>query len=138
MEAMNMNTRTKYLTGSGRVLGMVLAAALMPGSGVVAAGNASGWKIPPDPEIVNFKRADAEVVTQTLVAPPFLPDHTQIANGPPKLVKIRMDIVERNQAPGFQPRKEQLEISGHIFIVVGPIDKQKVEGGIPGFPNLAR
>jgi nitrite reductase (NO-forming) len=62
----------------------------------------TGWKILPDPEIVNFKRADAEVVTQTLVAPPFLPEHEQVAHGMPKLVKIRMDIVEREVeiAPG--------------------------------------
>ncbi len=65
-------------------------------------GSETGWKIPPDPEIVNFKRADAEVVTQTLVAPPFLPEHEQVADGPPQLVKIRMDIVEREVeiAPG--------------------------------------
>lgn len=63
---------------------------------------AEDWKILPNPEIVNFKRADAEVVTQTLVAPPFLPEHEQVADGPPKLVKIRMDIVEREVeiAPG--------------------------------------
>ena len=65
-------------------------------------GSETGWKILPDPEIVNFKRADAEVVTQTLVAPPFLPEHEQVADGPPRLVKIHMDIVEREVeiAPG--------------------------------------
>jgi nitrite reductase (NO-forming) len=71
-------------------------------SGCGTAADSSGWKIAPDPEIVNFKRADAEVVTQTLVAPPFLPEHEQVAGGPPRLVKIRMDIVEREVeiAPG--------------------------------------
>ncbi|TDJ32235.1 MAG: nitrite reductase, copper-containing, partial [Gammaproteobacteria bacterium] len=97
-----MDTRSKYLVVSGSMLRSVLAVALMMGAGMCAAGDASGWKILPDPEIVNFKRADAEIITQTLVAPPFLPEHTQVANGPPKLVKIRMDIVEREVeiAPG--------------------------------------
>jgi nitrite reductase (NO-forming) len=71
-------------------------------SGTSAGAESSGWKIPPDPEIVNFKREDAEVITQKLVAPPFLPEHAQVAKGPPRLVKIRMDIVEREVgiAPG--------------------------------------
>ena len=60
------------------------------------------WKIPPDPEIVNFKREDAEIVIQNLVAPPFLPSHEQTASGPPKIVRIQMNIVEREVeiAPG--------------------------------------
>jgi nitrite reductase (NO-forming) len=84
------------------VLGIVLALLGIVGSASSSAADVSGWKIPADPEIVNFKRADAEVVTQTLVAPPFLPEHDQVASGPPKLVKIRMDIVEREVeiAPG--------------------------------------
>jgi len=67
-----------------------------------AGPEASGWKIHPDAEIVNFKRADAEVITQTLVAPPFLPQHEQAVDGPPKLIKIRMGILEREVeiAPG--------------------------------------
>lgn len=78
-----------------RMLGITLGTLGIVGCVANNVTNTSGWKIPPDPEIVNFKRADAEVVTQTLVAPPFLPDHEQTADGPPKLVKIRMDIVER-------------------------------------------
>ncbi len=60
------------------------------------------WKIPPDPDIVNFKREDADIVTQDLVAPPFLPSHEQTASGPPKIVRIQMNIVEREVeiAPG--------------------------------------
>ncbi|WP_428353369.1 multicopper oxidase domain-containing protein [Methyloprofundus sp.] len=36
-----------------------------------------------------------ERVTQELVAPPFLPEHTQIAIGDPKVVKIRMVVQEK-------------------------------------------
>ena len=63
---------------------------------------AVSWKIAPDPDIVNFKMADAQVVEQRMVDPPFLPDHDQVATGPPRLVKIRMEIVEREVevAPG--------------------------------------
>jgi nitrite reductase (NO-forming) len=36
-----------------------------------------------------------ERVTQTLVAPPFLPEHEQVANGDPKVVQVRMVIEEK-------------------------------------------
>lgn len=36
-----------------------------------------------------------ERVTQELVAPPLLPEHTQIAVGAPKVVKIRMTVEEK-------------------------------------------
>ena len=60
------------------------------------------WKIQPDPAIVDFDIANAESVTQELVAPPFLPEHEQVASGPPRIVNIRMEIVEREVeiAPG--------------------------------------
>jgi nitrite reductase (NO-forming) len=97
-----MNLQSFGLPGQKRVLGFILVLLGMVGSATSAAADAAGWKIPATPEIVNFKRADAEVVTQTLVAPPFLPKHEQVANGLPKLVKIRMDIIEREVeiAPG--------------------------------------
>ena len=81
---------------------IILAVLGVVSSGTSVASDTSGWKTVPDPEIVNFKRADAQVVTQTMVAPPFLPEHEQVASGPPRIVKIRMDIVEREVeiAPG--------------------------------------
>ena len=36
-----------------------------------------------------------ERVTQTLVAPPALPAHTQVALGPPKIVEVRLEIEEK-------------------------------------------
>ena len=36
-----------------------------------------------------------ERVTQTLVAPPFLPEHEQVADGDPKVVQVRMVIEEK-------------------------------------------
>ncbi|MDH3269991.1 MAG: copper-containing nitrite reductase [Gemmatimonadota bacterium] len=60
------------------------------------------WKVRPDPAIVDFPVANAEVVTQELVDPPFLPPHEQVASGPPRVVNIRFEIVEREVeiAPG--------------------------------------
>ena len=65
-------------------------------------GSSNGWKIQPDPVILNFERENAQVVDQQLVAPPFLPQHEQVASGPPRLVRIHMEIVEREVeiAPG--------------------------------------
>ena len=62
----------------------------------------SSWRLEPDPSIVDFPLADAEIVQQELVDPPFLPDHEQVASGPPRVVEIRLEIVEREVeiAPG--------------------------------------
>lgn len=38
---------------------------------------------------------DLERVTQTLVTPPFLPTHEQVADGDPKVVQVRMVIEEK-------------------------------------------
>lgn len=71
----------------------------------IAAGctaGQEGWKTSPDPDIVNFPIENAESVDQILVDPPFLPIHEQVASGPPRIVNIRMEIVEREVeiAPG--------------------------------------
>lgn len=45
-------------------------------------------------------------VTQKLVAPPFLPRHDQVAKGPPKVVKVRLVIEEKESmiAPNVKAR----------------------------------
>jgi nitrite reductase (NO-forming) len=60
------------------------------------------WKTRPDPDIVNFSVEDAVSVDQELVDPPFLPPHEQVASGPPRIVNIRLEIIEREVeiAPG--------------------------------------
>jgi nitrite reductase (NO-forming) len=67
-----------------------------------ACADHDAWEIPSDPAIVNFERADAQVVEQQLVDPPFLPPHEQVASGPPRVVTIRLEVVERESeiAPG--------------------------------------
>ena len=86
---------------------LLLIAVLLPACGQpVAHGSSSvpgaDWKTVPDPDIVNFRLEDAESVHQELVAPPFLPEHDQVATTPPRIVNIRMEIVEREVeiAPG--------------------------------------
>ncbi|MBT8488794.1 MAG: nitrite reductase, copper-containing, partial [Gemmatimonadetes bacterium] len=66
------------------------------------APDAGAWKTQSDPEIVSFDLANAQEVTQELVAPPFLPEHEQVASGPPRIVNIRLEIIEREVeiAPG--------------------------------------
>jgi len=39
--------------------------------------------------------ADLERVRQTLVAPPFLPDHEQVATGGPKIVEVELTVHEK-------------------------------------------
>lgn len=70
--------------------------------GASCAQPPAAWELADDPAIVNFARADAVEVTQELVDPPFLPVHDQVASGPPRVVNIRMEIIEREVeiAPG--------------------------------------
>ena len=57
-----------------------------------------------------------ERVTQTLVAPPFLPKHDQIAKGGPKIIEVTMEIVEK-----------EMEISPGVFV-----QTMTFEGSNPG------
>lgn len=66
---------------------------------------ADEWKTAPDPEVVNFPLEQTEVVEQELVAPPFLPEHEQVASGPPKVVEITMEIIE-----------QEVEIAPDVFV----------------------
>lgn len=52
--------------------------------------------------VIESKANKLERVTQKLVAPPFLPEHEQVAKGPPKIVQVRMEIEEKriNLTPG--------------------------------------
>lgn len=79
----------------------LLGAACAPGSNPGASSEA-GWKLVPDPEVVNFPVEQARSVDQALVDPPFLPVHDQVATEPPRIVNIRLEIVEREVeiAPG--------------------------------------
>ncbi len=64
---------------------VVMASMLLGGlAGPAAAGGVEGL----------------EHVTQTLVAPPFLPAHEQTASGPPKVVEVRMVVDEKLVAVG--------------------------------------
>ena len=45
--------------------------------------------------VIESKSGKLERVTQKLVAPPFLPEHEQIAKGAPKVVQVRMVIEEK-------------------------------------------
>ena len=45
--------------------------------------------------VIESKSDKLERVTQKLVAPPFLPEHEQVAKGAPKIVQVRMVIEEK-------------------------------------------
>jgi len=70
--------------------------------GACSHSGSDGWKVTPDPAVVDFPLANAESVDQVLVPPPFLPEHEQVASGPPRVVNIRMEIHEQETeiAPG--------------------------------------
>ncbi len=57
-----------------------------------------------------------ERVTQTLVAPPFLPEHDQVAKGKPKIIEMTMTIVEK-----------EMEIAPNVFA-----QAMTFEGSNPG------
>ncbi len=80
----------------------ILPALLLSLFAVSCTEEAESWNLTPDPDVVAFSVADAISVDQELVDPPFLPEHEQVASGPPRVVNIRMEIVEREVeiAPG--------------------------------------
>ena len=60
--------------------------------------------------------AGLERVTQKLVAPPFLPEHDQIAVGDAKIVEVRMEIEEK-----------EMEVAPGVFV-----QAMTYEGSVPG------
>ncbi len=57
---------------------------------MIASFLCGGLAIPAAAEAEKLER-----VSQTLVAPPFLPSHDQTATGPPKVVQVRLVIEEK-------------------------------------------
>jgi nitrite reductase (NO-forming) len=62
----------------------------VPGAAIAAGGALEGYAVGQQARIKGLPR-----VTQTLVAPPHLPKHTQVASGGPKIVQVRMVIEEK-------------------------------------------
>ncbi len=82
-----LSRRQLLATASG-----VGAAAVLSATAASAAGNSP----PPVSESdVALNVGRLERVTQTLVPPPFLPAHDQIASGAPKVVQVRLVIEEK-------------------------------------------
>jgi FtsP/CotA-like multicopper oxidase with cupredoxin domain len=55
-------------------------------------GNAGTWLPAPEDDT---DPNDLKRVTQTLVAPSFLPEHEQVARGAPKVVEVRLEVEEK-------------------------------------------
>ncbi len=82
-----LSRRQLLATASG-----VGAAAVLSATAASAAGNSP---TPVSESDVALNVGRLERVTQTLVPPPFLPAHDQIASGPPKVVQVRLVIEEK-------------------------------------------
>ena len=87
-----------------RLFVIVLYLVALVSSTSFAAGNAEGglegFRVGTRVSLTDLPR-----VTQILVAPPFLPEHTQIAAGGPKVVQIEMIILEK-----------EIEIKPGVFV----------------------
>jgi nitrite reductase (NO-forming) len=59
---------------------------------------------------------DLERVQQVLVAPPFVPEHSQVASAEPKIVEVRMEITEK-----------EMEVAPGVFV-----QAMTYEGSVPG------
>jgi nitrite reductase (NO-forming) len=79
-------------------LGMVLTSSLL----AFAMPAAAGEEMEVGKVGVSAKIEGLERVTQKLVAPPFLPEHDQVAKGGPKIIEMTMVIEEKEMeiAPG--------------------------------------
>ena len=93
-------------------LGITLAISLISFSSLSFAGEAF------DIENIGIKSKTEglERVTQTLVPPPFLPKHDQVAKGNPKVIQMTMDIIEK-----------EMEIAPNVFV-----QAMTFEGSNPG------
>lgn len=79
------------------VLAAVAFIVLTVSPGAFGEGGLPGYEVGQGARIEGLPR-----VVQQLVAPPFLPEHRQVAQGGPKVVEVTMDVVEKEMeiAPG--------------------------------------
>ena len=94
-------------------------AAFRPGSLASGAGIFSlvclvAWGVLP--AVAAGESAEPERVTQKLVPPPFVPEHEQVAEGPPRIVEVRMVIEEK---------EIEVEPGAHVWAF-------SFEGSVPG------
>ena len=98
---MTVYSRRKFLTsasgvGAATVLGTMIGG---PANAAKSAPIATGRKTPPvgvtDGTDVPMNVERLEHVRQELVAPPFVPDHDQVAVGAPKVIEVRLTIEEK-------------------------------------------
>lgn len=81
--------RRSFIGSTLAAVGAAAGASLLPGDADAAEKDAQAKKM------AHFTAEKLARVKQTLVAPPFLPQHEQIARGQPKVVEVRMVIEEK-------------------------------------------
>jgi len=83
--------RRNFLSGSvgAGILGAGLAAGL-----VTTQAKADSSTTANNNRMANYKAGQLERVTQTLIAPPFVPEHEQVASGKPKVV-VKLTVEEK-------------------------------------------
>jgi nitrite reductase (NO-forming) len=89
-------SRRNFLKAAGLVSATTMTGALM--AKTAAAMSAHTTAEAPSPVTLAATRVDLSQlprVVQKLVAPPFLPDHEQIASTGPKIVEVTLDIEEK-------------------------------------------
>lgn len=75
------------------VLPLLSRRGLLTATAVSAAATMAGQNVSAAEEVVDVSKLPR--VKQTLVAPPFLPDHDQVAQGGPKIVEVTITIEEK-------------------------------------------
>ena len=90
--AVNENRRS-FISGSvgAGIIGAGLATGLLSNNASASGSNSSKNS----DRMANYTANQLERVTQTLVAPPFVPQHDQVALGKPKVVVVKLSIEEK-------------------------------------------
>ncbi len=94
----NPDQRRRAILGATATGSVALAGAGLWGTAAQAAGDSSPLTEAAQP--LGIATADIDIaalprVKQTLVAPPFAPEHEQVASGGPKIVEVEMTIIEK-------------------------------------------
>jgi len=85
--------RRDFLSGSigAGIVGAGLAAGLLANNASASSSGSSKKSA----RMANYTADQLERVTQTLVAPPFVPKHDQVAQGKPKVVVVKLNVEEK-------------------------------------------
>ena len=91
----NINIERRNIFKGVTAMAGIAAASSMLIPSANAKGSSSTSLSKTEKKMLTYKAKDLKAIKQKLVSPPFLPKHKQIATGKPKVIQVKLEILEK-------------------------------------------